>query len=205
MNDNEKHNDGLDILLREAVRSREEILHHMEDCSNKIFALSNISLVLLGAYVTSILLMGADKRIVVFPFLLAAGLAMGGLTAGLLAMFPRYYDIIIVPNELYGLKIEKKEDIMDKILQTYLVQENKLLLRAGEKPFFLKIIATFMIGSIVAFFVVIFTIVFDVSSSRTMITTSISLIILAAVLSMVVINMRTYKKRRNNIKKKLEA
>ena len=98
MNDNEKHNDGLDILLREAVRSREEILHHMEDCSNKIFALSNISLVLLGAYVTSILLMGADKRIVVFPFLLAAGLAMGGLTAGLLAMFPRYYDIIIVPT-----------------------------------------------------------------------------------------------------------
>jgi archaellin len=37
------------------------------------------------------------------------------------------------------------------------------------------------------------------------VTVSISLIILAAVLSMVVINMRTYKKRRNDIKEKLEA
>jgi hypothetical protein len=80
---------GLDILLKEAIRSREEILHTIEDSSNKIFTLSNISLVLIGAYVTSIFLIGLDKKIIIFPFLLAVGLSMGGLITGLLAMFPR--------------------------------------------------------------------------------------------------------------------
>ena len=197
---------GLDILLEEAIRSREEILHTIEDSSNKIFTLSNISLVLIGAYVTSIFLIGLDIKIIVLPFLLAVGLSMGGLITGLFAMFPRYFDIIIVPAELYGLKIEERNDIIDKLLQTYLIQENKLLLKAGEKPLFLKTIAIFMIGSIVAFFVVIVSLLLDVSSCRALYAIIVvSLVILVTVLYMVVTTLKRYRKRKEDLKNLLEG
>jgi hypothetical protein len=197
---------GLDILLKEAIRSREEILHTIEDSSNKIFTLSNISLVLIGAYVTSIFLIGLERKIIIFPFLLAVGLSMGGLITGLLAMFPRYFDIIIVPAELYGLKIEERNDIIDKLLQTYLIQENKLLLKAGEKPLFLKTIAIFMIGSIVAFFVVIVSLLLDVSScGASYVIILVSLVILATVLYMLVTLMKRYREREKDLKKILEG
>jgi hypothetical protein len=129
---------------------------------------------------------------------------MGGLITGLIAMFPRYFDITIVPNELYGLKIEQRDEIIDKLLQTYLVQENTLLLRAGEKPFFLKVIAILMIGSIAAFLIVIVTIMVDLSSSTVYIIITVSLIVLVIVLYMILTNIREYKKRRIDIKKQLE-
>ena len=112
--------------------------------------------------------------------------------------------LTIVPNELYGLKIEQKDEIIDKLLQTYLVQENALLLRAGEKPFFLKVIATLMIGSIAAFLIVIVTIMFTVSSSAVYSIITVSLIVLVIVLYMILTNIREYKKRRIDIKKQLE-
>ena len=205
MDKNTPHTDSLEILLREAIRSREEILHSIEESSDKIFALSNISLVLVGAYITSIFFIGLDKKIIIFPFLLAVSLSMGGLTIGLLAMFPQYLNIIIVPNELYSLKREQKHDILDKLLQTYLIQENNLLLKAGEKPFFLKTIATFMIGSITAFLIVIIAIILDVESGRAVYLVIFSLVILIAVLYMVATNIRKYRKRKNNLKRQLEG
>lgn len=206
MNKDALNTDSLEILLKEAVRSREEILHSIEESSNKIFALSNISLVLIGAYITSVFFIGLDKKIIILPFLLAVSLSMGGLTIGLLAMFPQYLNIIIVPNELYGLKIEQKHDILDKLLQTYLIQENNLLLKAGEKPFFLKTIATFMIGSIITFLIVIVAIILDIESCRAAyILVTFSLVILVAVLYMVATNMAKYKKRKDNLKKQLEG
>ncbi|KYK34402.1 MAG: hypothetical protein AYK19_12190 [Theionarchaea archaeon DG-70-1] len=206
MNKDTLNTDSLEILLKEAIRSREEILHSIEESSNKIFALSNISLVLIGAYITSVFFIGLDKKIIILPFLLAVSLSMGGLTIGLLAMFPQYLNIIIVPNELYGLKIEQKHDILDKLLQTYLIQENNLLLKAGEKPFFLKTIATFMIGSIITFLIVIVAIILDIESCRAAyILVTFSLVILVAVLYMVATNMAKYKKRKDNLKKQLEG
>jgi len=206
MNKDTLNTDSLEILLKEAIRSREEILHSIEESSNKIFALSNISLVLIGAYITSVFFIGLDKKIIILPFLLAVSLSMGGLTIGLLAMFPQYLNIIIVPNELYGLKIEQKHDILDKLLQTYLIQENNLLLKAGEKPFFLKTIATFMIGSIITFLIVIVAIILDIESCRdAYILVTFSLVILVAVLYMVATNMAKYKKRKDNLKKQLEG
>jgi hypothetical protein len=192
----------LEILLKEAIRSREEILHSIEESSNKIFALSNISLILIGAYITSIFVIGLDKTVIV-PFFIAIFLSMGGLTIGILAMFPQYLDIIIVPNELYRLTIEQKHHILDKLLQTYLIQEKNLLLKAGEKPLFLKLIATFMIGSISAFLIVIIAIILEVENSAPLLTSSV--VILFAVVCMVIITLRKYKKRKTNLKKQLEG
>ena len=128
---------------------------------------------------------------------------MGGLTIGILAMFPQYLDIIIVPNELYRLTIEQKHHILDNLLQTYLIQENNLLLKAGEKPLFLKLIATFMIGSITAFLIVIIAIILEVENSASLLTCSAG--ILVAVVCMVILTLRKYKKRKTNLKKQLEG
>lgn len=195
--------ENVEILLKEAIRSREEILHSIEESSNKIFALSNISLILIGAYITSIFVIGLDKTVIV-PFFIAIFLSMGGLTIGILAMFPQYLDIIIVPNELYRLTIEQKHHILDNLLQTYLIQENNLLLKAGEKPLFLKLIATFMIGSITAFLIVVIAIILEVENSGAPLLTC-SVVILFAVVCMVIITLRKYKKRKTNLKKQLEG
>ena len=110
-------------------------------------------------------------------------------------MFPQYLDIIIVPNELYRLTREQKHHILDKLLQTYLIQERNLLLKAGEKPLFLKVLATFMIGSITAFLIVIIAIILEVENSAALLTCSAG--ILVTVVCMVITTLQKYKKKKN--------
>jgi hypothetical protein len=81
-----------------------------------------------------------------------------------------------------------------------------LLLKAGEKPLFLKTIAIFMIGSIVAFFVVIVSLLLDVSScGASYVIILVSLVILATVLYMLVTLMKRYREREKDLKKILEG
>lgn len=205
MNKKEEENGRvLDLLLEEAIRAREEILSHMENNSSKLFTLSNISLVLVGAYLTSILIVSTDNETVIIPLLFALGLSIGGFIIGLIGMFPRYYTMI-KPSELYGLKEKQRNYVTDTLLQMYLLQENELLLKASQKPFLIKIKVIFMMGSIIEFLIMLaaFVFVVDRTNAAFILLTASSLVIFA-VICLIAVQTRNHRRMETDLRKQLE-
>ncbi|MGC1120707.1 MAG: hypothetical protein WBA22_06395 [Candidatus Methanofastidiosia archaeon] len=201
----QKSHDAMEILLKETIRKREEMLLHMENNANRVFALLSTSLILIGAYVTSLAFLGKDGQVPIFPFTSAVFLSAGGFAFSLAALYPRNLDIIIKPSEIYNLKDKQKAEITDKLIDSYLAIENRLLLIAKEKPFFSKMIIIFLMSSVFEFiFAVLLSI--DIHDSRFLwMISDISLAIPFALVFIIIFSYFKYRRERNNLERYLEG
>lgn len=198
---NEDEISKLELILKEAKELRKEKLDRLIVQESKMWTALNFLPILIGIYLTSAVFMH-EKRPISLSLPLGVTMILFAIVICLMGVLPSIYRTI-KPDEMYALREDKRKDILDKLLQTYLIDEKQLIFKIEKNALFMMLIIVLTIGSIIEFIhfgAICF--IFQYESFMFISNMSIFGIILIGIICGVVI--WRYKKRTDRLKKELE-
>jgi hypothetical protein len=147
----------LRILLDEARKEYDHLLDIIKHNGNRISSIIALLPVFVGIVVTSTVyvyvnldILPSDK-LFVEPNLFAIILLIIAFLIGLIGILPVKREIFILPSELYRIKNKSEENILDNLLQNYLVELNGIYSAMQIKPLITNVIVIMTIMSMVEF------------------------------------------------------
>jgi len=146
---NEGEISKLELILKEAKESRKERLNHLIIQESRMWTVLNFLPILIGIYLTSAVFM-YEKKPISLSLPLGITLTLFAIVICLKGVFPSIYRTI-KPDEMYALTEEKRKDILDKLIQTYLIEEKELIYKIEKNALFMMLIIVLTIGSIIEF------------------------------------------------------
>ncbi|MCW3133284.1 MAG: hypothetical protein N2V78_03015 [Methanophagales archaeon] len=140
---------NLELILNEAKESRKEKLDRLIVQESKMWTALNFLPILIGIYLTSAVFMH-EKRPISLSLPLGISLTLFAIVICLMGVLPSIYSTI-KPDVMYALTEDKRKDILDKLIQTYLIDEKQLILKIEKNALFMMLIIVLTIGSIIEF------------------------------------------------------
>ena len=195
---------NLELVLNEAKESRKEKLERLIIQESRMWTALNFLPILIGIYITSVFFMYEKKPINLSPTL-GITLALFAIVICLMGVFPSIYRKI-KPDEMYALIEEKRKDVLDKLIQTYLIEEKELIHKIEKNALFMMLIIMLTIGSIIEF--IYFGVICFIFQDELFISISINnMSIFWAILIGIICGyiVYRYKERTDRLKKELEG
>ncbi len=192
--------ESINVLLKDTIRRREELLKDIENSTNRIVTMSTTPLILLGLYSTALIFLRGKDPNVYIPYILALAFAFNSFYISLTSLKPKHHDKLM-PDEIYKrINLSKKQVKID-LLKTYLIIEKDLIIKTNEKPFYLRMMSIWLIGSIGGFLISIVVYVFG---SIYFVGVISSIILLIAILLYLKKLKNIYDKKITELKKDLD-
>ncbi len=195
---------NLELVLNEAKESRKEKLDRLIIQESRMWTALNFLPILIGIYITSVFFMYEKKPINLSPTL-GITLALFAIVICLMGVFPSIYRKI-KPDEMYALTEEKRKDVLDKLIQTYLIEEKELIPKIEKNALFMMLIIVLTMGSIIEFIcfgVICFIFQDELFISISINNMSIFWVILIGIICGYIVYR--YKERTDRLKKELEG
>lgn len=197
---NEDEISNLELILKEAKESRKEKLDRLMVHESKMWTALNFLPILIGIYLTSAVFMH-EKRPISLSLPLGITMILFAIVICLMGVLPSIYRTI-KPDEMYALTEDKRKDILDKLIQTYLIDEKQLFFKIEKNALFMMLIIVLTIGSIIEFiYFGAICFIFQDESFMFISNMSIFWVILIGIICGVIIWW--YKKRTDRLKKEL--
>jgi hypothetical protein len=195
---------NLELILNEAKESRKEYMDRLIILESRMLTALNFLPILIGIYITSLFYMYGKKPINL-SLTLGITLALFAIVICLMGVFPRIYRKI-KPDEMYALTEEKRRDVLDKLIQTYLIEAKELIHKIEKNALFMMLIIVLTIGSIIEF--IYFGVICFIFQDELFVSISINkismfLVILIGIICAYVVYR--YKERIGRLKKELEG
>ena len=192
---------NLELILNEAKESRKEKLDRLIVQESKMWTALNFLPILIGIYLTTAVFMH-EKRPICLSLPLGISLTLFAIVICLMGVLPSIYSTI-KPDVMYALTEDKRKDILDKLIQTYLIDEKQLILKIEKNALFMMLIIVLTIGSIIEFiYFGAICFIFKDESFMFISTLSIFWVILIGLICGCVVYR--YKERTDRLKKELE-
>ncbi|MBE3135980.1 MAG: hypothetical protein IMZ43_01070 [Thermoplasmata archaeon] len=147
----------LEILLDESRREYDKLTEVLLSNSTKIISLISLIPVLIGIIITSTFYVftNLDKLpsddLFFAPIAISLIILVIAFSLGLIGILPIRSGNFYIPSKLYEIKNEKKEDILDKIIQNYLLTINDLILKLEIRPFLSTVIVVLIVFSLIEY------------------------------------------------------
>ncbi len=147
----------IQVLLDEAKREYDHLLNIIKNNSNKISSLISLLPVFIGILISSTVYVytNLDKigseKLFIEPIIMSIGLLITAILLGFIGILLVKRSIFIMPSELYRIKNSSKEEILDLLLQNYLVEMNDIHKKFELGPFISIIIIILTIVAIIEY------------------------------------------------------
>lgn len=154
----DKSNDNfiknLNVILNEAKNSRTELLQYSNESRNQIWNSLTFLILFIGLLATStIFLYENGESIASMPLILSIFLIICALFFSITGTLPSKSILLPDPDVLYELIDEENNQLMDKLIQTYLINNKKYILQLEKKSSVRGDIHILTIGSIIEYII----------------------------------------------------
>lgn len=145
---------NLNVILNEAKNSRTELLQYSNESLNHIWKSSTFLILFIGLLATSTtFLYGNGESIANLPLIFSFILITFALFFSITGTLPSKSLLVPDPDVLYELMYEENDQLMEKLIQTYLINNKRYMLLLEKKSFVRGDIHILTIGSIIEYII----------------------------------------------------
>ena len=184
--------EDLEMILRESKDSRKEMHDHLKECRENVWKIITFFILLIGIYLPFMYFTyNAQINTPFIPLTFNFIYILTIIILSLFSVYPSVQLLPIDPDALYELLGEEKEEILDKLVQSYLITNKKYMIISEKLTFIRKIVISLIIGFVFQFLIVLTYILYGKED----VAIALSFILFVLVVSILVINYIGFKNK----------